>query len=173
VADRRLGVLGGPPGSVRYAQIVRQWSDDLVYFAAPGTLTVTHRSELVSQDIDIVEGPVEGLVVDDDRLIGVRLVGGRVVPRDALFVPPRFVPNNALLVGVGCAVDDGGWPVTDGAGRTSVHGVWAAWNVVDPRAQVITVAGAGSAAAISINAELVEDDVRRAVHAFSHGHPTH
>jgi len=173
VADRRLGVLGGQPGGVRYAQIIRQWSDDVAYFAAPDTLTAADRSELLARNIDIVESPVDGLVVDHDRLVGVRLADGRVVPRDALFVPPRFVPNNALLVGVGCAVDDAGWPMTDGTGRTSVHGVWAAGNVADPRAQVITAAGAGSAAAISINAELVEDDVRRAVDDFNHGHPTH
>ena len=173
VADRRLGVLGGPPGAVRYAQIIRQWSGDVAYFAAPDTLTAAHRSELLARNIDIVESPVDGLVVDHDRLVGVRLADGRVVPRDALFVPPRFVPNNALLVGAGCAVDDAGWPMTDGTGRTSVHGVWAAGNVADPRAQVITAAGAGSAAAISINAELVEDDVRRAVDDFNHGHPTH
>jgi len=135
----------------------------VAYFAAPDTLTAAHRSELLARNIDIVESPVDGLVVDHDRLVGVRLADGRVVPRDALFVPPRFVPNNALLVGVGCAVDDAGWPMTDGTGRTSVHGVWAAGNVADPRAQVITAAGAGSAAAISINAELVEDDIRRAV----------
>ena len=36
-------------------------------------------------------------VVDDDRLRGVRMNDG-VVPRDALFVPPRFVPNNRLIV---------------------------------------------------------------------------
>ena len=41
--------------------------------------------------------------------------------------------------------------------------MWAAGNVVDPRAQVITSAGAGSAAAIAINADLVQDDVRRAL----------
>jgi hypothetical protein len=42
--------------------------------------------------------------------------------------------------------------------------VWAAGNAVDPRAQVITAAGAGSAAAIAINADLVDDDVERALH---------
>ena len=41
-------------------------------------------------------------------------------------------------------------------------GVWAAGNVANPRAQVITAAGEGSAAAISINADLVAEDVRRA-----------
>jgi thioredoxin reductase len=48
----------------------------------------------------------------------------------------------------------------DGNGRTSVPGVWAAGNVSNPRAQVITAAGEGSAAAIAINADLVEEDVR-------------
>jgi len=35
VRDRRLGVLGGTPDAVRYAQIVRQWTQDLVYFTHP------------------------------------------------------------------------------------------------------------------------------------------
>jgi thioredoxin reductase len=87
---------------------------------------------------------------------------GCVVPRDALFVPPRLVPNNQLLVGLGCDLDAEGWVTTDTAGRTSVPGVWAAGNLVDPRAQVISAAGAGSAVAIALNAELVEDDIRNA-----------
>jgi len=41
-----------------------------------------------------------------------------------------------------------------------VLGVWAAGNASNPRAQVITAAGEGSAAAIAINADLVEEDVR-------------
>ncbi len=45
-------------------------------------------------------------------------------------------------------------------------GIWAAGNVADPRAQVITSAGAGSAAAIAINADLVQEDVALAVEHF-------
>jgi thioredoxin reductase len=89
------------------------------------------------------------------------------VRRDALFVPPRFVPNDTLLLGLGCAVDHKGWVTVDATGRTSVPGVWAAGNVVDPRAQVITAAGAGSAAAIATNADLVREDVERAVAAVA------
>ena len=94
---------------------------------------------------------------------------GCVIPRDALFVPPRFVPNNTLLAGLGCDVDADGWVTVDTTGRTSVRGVWAAGNIVDPRAQVITAAGAGSAAAIALNADLVDDDVRNAVRDLDHG----
>ena len=167
VRDRQLGVIGGAPGAVRYAQIVRQWTHDLVYFIPPGVLTDDERTQLVARAIGVVEGTIEQLVIHNDELRGVQMADGCVVPRDALFVPPRFVPNAPLLTALGCTVDDAGWVSVDGEGRTNVAGVWAAGNVVDPRAQVITAAGAGSAAAISINADLVEDDIRDAVRNFA------
>ncbi len=169
VRDQRLGVIGGAADAVRYAQIVRQWTHDLVYFTPVGPLAHQEREQLLARDIGVVEGAIERLVIDDDTLRGVRLDDGRVVERDALFVPPRFVPTDRLLVGLGCTVGPAGWVTTDPTGRTSVPGVWAAGNVVDARAQVITAAGSGSAAAIALNADLVEDDVSIAVQAFDHG----
>ncbi len=169
VRDRQLGVLGGTPGAVRYAQIVRQWTHDLVYFTPPETLTGAERTELIARAIGVVEATIEQLVIDDtDQLRGVQLHDGRVIPRDALFVPPRFVPNSSLLESLGCNVNADGWVAVDNTGRTSVPGVWAAGNVVDPRAQVITAAGAGSAAAIAVNADLVDEDVRNAVLDLEH-----
>ena len=170
VRDQQLGVIGGSPAAVRYAQIVRQWTHDLVYFTPPGQLTAAERAGLVARAIGIVEGTIEGLDIDaDDSLRGVCMADGSVVPRDALFVPPRFVPRSQLLADLGCATNEDGWVVTDTTGRTSVPGVWAAGNVVDPRAQVITAAGAGSAAAIAINADLVDDDVRDAMTTYHLG----
>ena len=167
VRGRKLGVLGGSPAAVRYAQIVRQWSDDVVYITPAGTLADTERHELTARAIGIVEGAAQRVLVDRDHLRGVELDGERTVPCDALFVPPRFVPNNDLLVGLGCELDEDGWPVTDANGLTSVAGVWAAGNLANPRAQVITAAGEGSAAAIAINTDLVEDDVRTAVRTLA------
>ena len=123
-----------------------------------------------ARGIGVIEGTIDQLVIDDnDELRGVQMHDGCVIPADALFVPPRFIPNSALLVGLGCDVDSDGWVTVDTTGRTSVPGVWAAGNIVDPRAQVITAAGAGSAAAIAINADLVDEDVRNAVRDLDHG----
>ena len=170
VGGRRLGVIGGPPGAVRYAQIVRQWTNDLVYFTPPDLLTAVERTQLHARGICVVEGTIDRLVVGNtDQLRGAALHDGRVIPIDALFVPPRFVPNSALVIALGCDVGADGWVTVDPTGRTSVTGVWAAGNIVDPRAQVITAAGAGSAAAIAINADLVEEDVRGAVCELAHG----
>ena len=169
VRTRQLGVFWNGADSVRYAQTVRQWADDVVLFVPPGVLTNADRGHLVARAIGIVEVPVAGLVVEDDQLTGVELTDGHIVPRAALFVPPRFVPHHGLLTRLGCQVDEQGWIVVGPFGATSVPGVWAAGTVANPRAQVITAAGEGSAAAIAINADLVEEDVRDAVHDFNQG----
>jgi thioredoxin reductase len=129
------------------------------------------REHLTVRGIGIVEGAVARLVVHNDRLDGVELGGGTVIPRTAVFVRPRFVPNAELLTGLGCAVDEHGWVVHDPVGRTSVAGVWVAGNAADPRAQVISAAGEGSAAAIALNVDLVDEDVKRALTDHRAGDP--
>ncbi|MER6576385.1 NAD(P)/FAD-dependent oxidoreductase [Nonomuraea sp. NPDC001023] len=163
VGDQPLGVLGTHPGAVHQALLLRQWSDDVVLLTHTLDLTPQDRDRLEARGVRIVEGPIDHLVVEDGRLRGVELTDGRVLPRAAVFLFPRMVPQDQVLTRLGCDKDDAGWVVTDRTGRTSVPGVWAAGNVVDPRAQVVTAAGTGSAAASAVNADLVDEEVRDAV----------
>ena len=163
VRDQPLGVLGALPGSAQHALLVRQWSGDVVFFVHTYHLMPAEQRQLEARRIRVVPGEVARLVVQDDRLTGVALTDGRVVARTAVFVRPGNLPHDGLLAGLSCERDEAGFPLVDGTGLTSVPGVWAAGNVADPRAQVITSAGAGSAAAIAINADLVQEDVERAI----------
>ncbi|OFI39094.1 thioredoxin reductase [Arthrobacter sp. SW1] len=170
VRDRPLGVIGSTPDSVRYVQLIRQWAKDVVLFVPEGLLTVQQEAELTARAIGTVEGTVQRVLSEDGHLSGVEMADGRVVPRGALFVPPRFVPNNGLLSGLGCGMDDAGWVATDAGGQTSVRGVYVAGNLANPRAQVITAASEGSMAAATINADLVEEDIKEALHSFKLGY---
>ena len=163
VRDQPLGVLGGTPEAVQHALLVRQWSPDVTLFPHTDVLSPEQREQLTARGIQVVEGTVARLVIDNDHLQGVELGDGTVIARGAVFVRPRFVPNAGLLAALGCAVDENGWVVHDPVGRTTVAGVWVAGNTADPRAQVITAAGQGSAAAIALNADLVNEDVKRAL----------
>ncbi|RQO48500.1 thioredoxin reductase [Rhodococcus sp. KBW08] len=165
VRDTPIGVLGGDnrPFTIHQASLVRQWSDDVVFFPNRIELTCTERDRLTVRGIRIVEGDVAGVSVADGRLDGVELASGQVVPRSVVFVGPRFVPRDALLTDLGCDADENGWVVTDPAGGTSTPGVWAAGNVSDSPAQLITAAAAGSKAAIALNHYLLEQDIVRAV----------
>jgi len=167
VRDRPLGVLASGPMSVHQTLMVRQWSDDVALFL--------HRTEdlpdedwerLAARRVQVVVGEVAGLVVTDDRLTGVRLASGSVVAREALFVGAQMRANDGVLSELGARTESGPlgpWVATDSMGRTSVDGVWAAGNVVDPMAQLIVAAAAGSRAAADINGRLVTDDTDRAV----------
>ncbi len=134
-------------------------------------------ARLVARGVRVIPGEVTGLIVEQDRLTGIQLADGTVVAREAVFIRPVSVPAaGGLAQGLGCDVDPSGFPIVDGSGRTSLPGVWAAGNAVDPRLQVIAAAGAGSLAAIAINGDLVQDDVSRAglAHGYGRGsdHPT-
>ena len=151
VRDQPLGVVATGEHGVFKALLVRNWSDDVVLFPGPEPVA---DDRLAERGIEVVPGEVTRLVVERDRLTGVE-VAGRVVPRRAVFVNPTFVPADGLLTSLGCELTDEGFVRTDEVGRTSVPGVWAAGNVVDPMLQVITSAGAGSLAAAMLNTELV------------------
>lgn len=163
VRDQALGVLGTHPGAVAHALLVRQWSDDVVFFAHDHSMRDEERAQLAARGVRIVEGTVTRLVVDEDQLVGVELADGRIEARSAVFVRPHNVPHpGGLLSQLGADVDTDGFAVVDRDGHTSVPGVWAAGNVVDPRGPVISAAGGAATAAMAINADLVREDIRRA-----------
>ncbi|MFB8239689.1 NAD(P)/FAD-dependent oxidoreductase [Kitasatospora purpeofusca] len=171
VRDRPLGVLGTDPGSVGQALLLRQWSADVVLLAHTLELSADDRARLGARGVRVVEGEAVRVAVVDDRLRGVELADGSAVPCEALFLVPRLVARDAPLFGPDCDRDAQGWVRTDRTGRTGVPGVWAVGNVADPRAQVITAAGAGSAAAVALNHDLVDEDTERALAAVA-GPPT-
>jgi thioredoxin reductase len=165
VRDKPIGVLGTDPGSVEHAQLLRQWSDDIVFFSHAHSLTAEERGALDARGIAVIEGTVTALSVVEDRLHAVELSDGRVIPRAAVFIRPSLRPHaDGLIESLDCEVGEDGFVRVDASGRTSVSGVWLAGNASNQRAQVITAAGEGSAAAIAINTDLVQEDIRNALH---------
>ncbi len=156
VRDQPLGVLGTHPGAVMHAQLIRQWSDDVLFFAHTTGASAAERAQLDARGIRVVVG----FVVEDDRLTAVALADGRVVARTAVFIRPHNLPRpGGLLSGLGVGVDAEGFVVVDRDGGTNAPGVWAAGNVVDGRASVIAAAGAAATAAMAVNADLVREDL--------------
>jgi thioredoxin reductase len=172
VRDRAIGVLASGPMSVHQALLFRQWSADVTYFAH----TMPHPSDdeaeqLAARNVDVVYGEVDSVVVAEDRLAGVRLLDGAVVPREAVVVAPRMTARAGFLQELGLQPVDhpggvGTYLPADPTGRTDVAGVWVAGNATDLSAQVGAAAAAGAMAAAHINADLVAEETRQAVAAL-------
>ena len=158
VHDDQVGVVADGPMGVLKAVMLRAWAPDVVLFTGGYEPTDDETGKLAAHGVGVEQGKVTRLVVTDGRLTGVELADGRVVARSAVFVNPTFVPKDTLLTALGCEMVDGPMLRTvrvDAAGRTSVPGVWAAGNAVDPTAQLISSAGAGATAAVQLNHDLI------------------
>ncbi|GAA4479971.1 NAD(P)/FAD-dependent oxidoreductase [Rhodococcus olei] len=176
VRDRPIGVLATSPLAVHQVLMWRQWSDDVVLFThTAAAFDAADLEKFAARGIRVVDGEVTGLEVTDDRLTGIRLADGAVVAREALVVPPKFAARMGFLDGLGLepATQQMGGEVigtylaADQTGATAAAGVWAAGNVTDPRAQVISAAAQGVAVGAMINAALIEEDVAAAVAEYS------
>lgn len=169
INDEPVGILGTGPMSVHQALMFRQWSDDVTLFlhTAPEP-TDEEREQLAARGVRVVAGRVASLVIDDDRLTGVRLDDGTVMDRRALVVAPRFVARVDALTSLGIETElepmsGGRFVPADRSGLTKVPGLWVAGNVTDVKAQVLGAAAGAATAAIAINNDLIAEDTERAV----------
>jgi thioredoxin reductase len=170
VADQPLGVLGAGGNPVRKALLIRNWSADVTLLAHTAVLSPQDEGLLASAGVRVLAGEVSDLVVDSDRLTGVRVASGEVCEVAALFLSPRSVACDQPVAALGVATRDlpaGVAVVTDDAGQTSVPGVWAAGSVVTPTDQLIHAAASGSRVAIALNNDLIVTDAMRAAGATS------
>ena len=172
VRDQALGVIASNGLATHQALMFRQWSADVVLFLNGGPRpSLDEAEQLAAREITVVAEAIEGVVVDDDRISGVRLASGDVVARQALVVSPRMTARSEVLSSLGIeAVEQemngvvvGTAAPADPTGATSVPGVWVAGNVADVRAQVISSAAAGLHVGAMINADLVAEDTHGAV----------
>ncbi|MFE9821556.1 NAD(P)/FAD-dependent oxidoreductase [Streptomyces sp. NPDC005791] len=174
VRDQAVGILAGSPMAPHQALLWRQWTDDVVLFRNDQPdFSDEEYEQLAARGICVVDGEVTALEAADDKVTGVRLAGGTVIPRQALVVQPRFTARSAVLEGLGLRPTEmevgghvvGTYIAADPAGATEVPGVWVAGNVANLMEQVVGAAAAGLKAASMINMDLVTEDTRRAVDA--------
>ncbi|MFJ9367820.1 NAD(P)/FAD-dependent oxidoreductase [Nocardia sp. NPDC101769] len=171
VRDTAIAVIGGDnrPFTLHQASLVRQWSADVIFFPNGIGLSEQERRVLTTRGIRIDDRVVTRIILRDSQIYGIELGDGRLVRRQTVFIGPTFLPNDELLTDLGCAVGDDGWVTVDPTGLTSVEGVWAAGNVVDSPAQLISAAAAGSKTAIAINHHLLARDIEHALALASTG----
>lgn len=168
VRDRAIAVLGTGPLAVHHALIFRQLSDNVTLVRHNEfPLSPEEAAQLAHRNINVIDGPVARLRISDYALSGVELETGVTVPCEALVVATVVSARIDMLAPVGVTAQEmrlgdhllGTYlPVTRGA--TAVPGVYAAGNVTDIKAQVITSAAAGTEAAVAINADLAVADAQ-------------
>lgn len=169
IRGKRIGVLGTGPMSVHQALLFRQWSADITLFLND-TVEPTDEEwdKLGARSVTVVDGAVASVDTADGVLTGLTLRQGSSFDIQALAVATRMEAGSALLESLGLRAQAhptgaGRFIEADATGATAVRGVYAAGNVSNVMAQVITAAAEGVMAGARINADLIEEETRWAV----------
>lgn len=165
-SGRAIGVLLGSAAGAHKAHMLRSYSDDITVFTAlADPLAEADRRVLAQRGIRIDDRPVAGVETDGDRVTGLRLGDGAIAAVDVVFAEPTMVGLDDVLQQLGAERTDGpmgSWTAVDAFGRTSVPGLWAAGTSANPVALVPLAMGSGATVALTINGELIAEEVAAA-----------
>jgi len=171
VRDQAIVVLGTNGMGAHGALLFRQLSADVTLVIHGGPeLTAEERDQLAARGVRIAEAAVRELVVEDDRLTGVRLESAEVIAAQAVVVAPGFRTRSDVLDSLGLERVEGPFGLgtvypADPMGATAIEGLYLAGNVAEVQLQVLHAAAAGSKAGAMINFGMVAEEAAHAVDA--------
>ncbi|MFC3746906.1 NAD(P)/FAD-dependent oxidoreductase [Paenibacillus sp. GCM10012306] len=158
--DQPLVVVSDNPGVFHKVKLVLGYSQDIVVCTSGhDILNTDQREQLTSRGVSIVDTPVAAFSGREGLLERVHFTDGTIVERRGGFIDPTLLPHARFDKSLGYEIADNGAIVSDETGRTKVAGLYAAGDsaYVMP-SQLIYAAASGSKAAMSVVADLMEED---------------
>lgn len=153
VIGQTVAVIGADDHSAAEALFLTTYSDavTLIHVGAPQDLSGEMRRKLDEAHVDLIEAPIESVVLDCGRLSA--LCFGPDGPRrfDNVYSALGVTPHAGLAIGAGARQDDNGRLYVNDHQETSVPGLYAAGDVVRGLNQISTAEGEGAVAATDVH----------------------
>ncbi|MDF2992426.1 MAG: trxB [Microbacterium sp.] len=157
--DRTIAVVGGGDSAMEEANFLTKFASKVYIIHRKDTLRaskIMQERAFANPKIEFIWNSAVDDILGDDAVNGVRLRSTvddttRELPLDGLFVAIGNDPRTHLVHDKLQLTDQGTIWVDGRSSRTSVEGVFAAGDVIDPTyRQAITAAGSGTVAALDV-----------------------
>ena len=158
--DQPLALFGVVDYTIHMAEIVQNWSKDLVIFTNGDSVSDSQMERIKDMKIRVETSPVRFLNGENGILESVELEDGTVVERMGGFVTPELVQATDLGTSMGLELDEHGGHVCDEAGKTDIHGLFVAGEAacIYPSQNIISAAS-GATVAMAVNVELTHEGI--------------
>ncbi|HTG17913.1 MAG TPA: NAD(P)/FAD-dependent oxidoreductase [Blastocatellia bacterium] len=156
VRDQPLALYGG----IELAELLKGWSDDLVLCTDGATLSEDESRLLSKNNIAIREERIVRVEEKNGQLENIVFANGETLARKAIFIRPKQQQHSALAKQLGCEFTDSGTVKVDDFGQTSVPGVYAGGDMINPMQHISFAVSRGALAAVGINRALLQEDFR-------------
>ncbi len=157
-----LGVLAFSPIALHQAELIPDWGATTFFPNDKLQLTDEDRARLSRRGVSVAAGAVAALVGDGEKLDGVRMADGRLIPVKALFTAAPTRLASPIAERLGCALEDGplgAYVRADAMRQTSVEGVFAAGDATRPAGNIAFAVADGSMAGVAAHRSLIMDEM--------------
>ena len=152
----KIGVLAFSESAMHLALLLTDWGDTTLFLNDSFDPDMQQLEKLNERSIHIERGSIEKLV-DKGVGVGVRMVDGKIFPMDGLFIVAQTVPG-PLAIRIGCELEEtplGRVVKTNAAKATSVPGVYACGDIVQPTGNISLAVSDGTLAGQAVHHSLV------------------
>jgi thioredoxin reductase len=160
-SDGRIAVYGKTRGAVTLAVKMKVWTADVVLCTGgPARLPNSDLERLARLDIRVVQKRITRLEGTPPQLARIIFEDGTAIDRSGIFFATGNVQRSELVARLGCEMTAKGAVRSARGQRTSVPGVFIAGDAAHDSQYVIVAAAHGARAAMAINNDLIEQDLR-------------
>lgn len=158
--DQPLVIVSEHASGFHTAKLLYQWSRDIVVCTnGHSVLSTDQKLQLHTKGIKIMEQRIASFIGTNGLLEHIRFVDGTEISRSGGFVTPKFIQSTSFAEQLGCELSTSGGIMTEGLGKTTIPGVYAAGDAVSSSpSQVVFAAADGSRIAMRVNQDLSEED---------------
>jgi thioredoxin reductase len=167
---KKVVVIGNGRRAVGMALNLTTWTRDVIICTdgRPADLDdPEYAGKLDALNIPVLTDPIERLCDDGRNIHCLLFENGMQLDADKVFFAIGQYPANDIGTQLGCERDDEGRIVVDAHGRTSVHNVFAAGDIVPGPQLAIAAAAGGAAAALAMHKSLVPESRKLAPRAHA------
>jgi thioredoxin reductase (NADPH) len=162
VQGQAVGVIGDGDKGAREALFLRIYSErlTLIHVGEPSNLSDDCRRRLAEAGIEVIETPIEDVLIEKDRIAALAFGEGRRVGFDSVYSALGTTPRWTLAQGLQAEADPAGCLHVGEHQETSVEGCYAAGDLVRGLNQISVAAGEGAIAATDIHNRLTAEGWR-------------
>jgi thioredoxin reductase len=154
-----IGILADEKTVFHVAKLLLGLTRDLIVFTNGHPLLDNVDKKIMGENgIIVYEEKIDSLVMEGDKLTGIKLISGKIVPRKALFIKPDSKIPSDLGVRLGCALTDNGTFETNELCKSCVPGVFIAGDASSKTHSVLQACAEGSKAGLNVNFEILEEE---------------
>lgn len=158
VRGKKTGILASSEMAMHYAQLISNWTKDLVIFSdGPADFNQTQLDLLSQRNIVCIEKPINRINHQDGLLNEVVFHDGTIFPIEVIYSRPKFEQHSSIAKQLGSTFDEQGLIQVNMFQQTNVEGLFACGDSTTLMRSVANAVASGNMAGAAVNNQLIGD----------------